>query len=83
MRSGLVTESIAMGVVSIMLFFITYRIIVGRFLDTKDVYLYQMFLLPFLLGASIHVTSEFVGLNERIRNATYSNYSAIESREVV
>jgi hypothetical protein len=71
LRNGLLLETIAIGVVAILFDLLIYRVVVGRFVDTKAPYFYQMILGAFLLGASIHVTFEFAGLNEKWCRANF------------
>ena len=67
MRDTLIYEVIAIGVMSLVLTYILNYIIKGM----SPIFDYQQMVIPFLVGALIHILFEFTGMNEKWCRMTY------------
>ena len=71
MRSALLVEMIAIGIFTMLLEFIVYRVVSGEFPGPHLSHFNSMLLGGFLLGASTHLILEVVGVNEKWCKAVF------------
>ena len=65
MRQGLLAELLAIGILTMLLEFLVYKLLTGEFPGPHLSHFKSMLFGAFLLGSSMHLILEVAGVNER------------------